>query len=234
MRSEFEELSAYLKTIPRYVPMSREEEARLARAARRGETSARDELVRRNLAFVVAIARKHAGRGARLDDLVQEGNVGLLRAIEKFDTKRGTRFSTYAIWWIRAYIQKYLKECHSSVRGGEDGARKGLKDVSLDVPVDDDSELTAVERLIDDAPPPDTTLATTRTDRLVRARLDSARKKIGEMGWSIVRERLESDEPQTLEQLGRRFGVSRERVRQVELKTRSLLRTELAGLGEAA
>lgn len=234
MRSEFEELSAYLRTIPRYVPMTREEEARLARAARRGEIPARDELVRRNLAFVVAIARKHAGRGARLDDLVQEGNVGLLRAIEKFDTKRGTRFSTYAIWWIRAYIQKYLKECHSSVRGGEDGARKGLKDVSLDVPVDEDSDLTAVERLIDDAPPPDSTLATTRTGRLVRARLENARKKIGEMGWSIVRERLESDDPQTLEQLGRQFGVSRERVRQVELKTRSLLRTELAGLGEAA
>lgn len=233
-RSEFEEIQAYLKGIPRFQPLTREEERALADRARRGDAAAREDLVRRNLAFVVAIARRHAGRGARLDDLIQEGNVGLLKAVEKFDTKKGTRFSTYAIWWIRAYIQKYVKECHSSVRGGEDGKRRGLKDLSLDVAIDEEGEMTALERLPDDGPGPEQQFLSGEEGRRVRAGLEGAKKKLGEMGWSIVRERLESDDPKTLEQLGRRFGVSRERVRQVELKTRSLLRRELAGLDEAA
>src|SRR5262249_57616724 len=112
-------------------------------------------LIKRNLPFVVAIAKRSIGRGARLDDLIQEGNLGLMRAVEKFDTGKGTRFSTYAIWWIRAYIQKYLKEAHSMLRRREDGARPGLKDISLDVPVDEDGEITAMDRLPDGGPAPD-------------------------------------------------------------------------------
>jgi len=232
---EFEELQPYLRSLPRYQPLTREEERELADRSRRGDARAREELVKRNLPFVIAVAKRSLGRGARLDDLVQEGNIGLLKAVEKFDTGKGTRFSTYAIWWIRAYIGKYLKEVHSSVRGGEDGARRGLKDVSLDVAVDDDGELTALDRLEDDGPSPEEWFESAEADSLVRDRLERYRKRIGPLGWDIIEGRLGSDDPETLEQIGRRWGLSRERVRQVELQTRKLLQRALSDSGlEAA
>jgi RNA polymerase primary sigma factor len=204
--------------------MTREEERELADRCRRGDVRAREELVKRNLPFVIAVAKRSLGRGARLDDLVQEGNIGLLKAVEKFDTGKGNRFSTYAIWWIRAYIGKYLKEVHSSVRGGEDGARRGLKDVSLDVTIDEDGELTALDRLEDEGPGPEERYGAAQSDAIVRDRLERYRKRIGPLGWDIIEGRLGSDDPETLEQIGRRWGLSRERVRQVELQTRKLLK----------
>jgi len=232
--SEFEDLQPYLRALPRYRALTREEERDLADRARAGDERAREELVKRNLPFVVAVAKRSLGRGARLDDLVQEGNIGLLKAVEKFDTGKGTRFSTYAIWWIRAYVQKYLKEVHSSVRGGEDGARRGLRDLSLDVAVDEDGEITALDRLPDDSPTPDERYFASRSDEMVRDRLERFRKRIGPLGWDILEERLSSDSPQTLEQIGKRWGLSRERVRQVELQTRTFLRRALEDLHEAA
>ena len=96
---EFEELAPYLKAVRDYPPLTRDEEHALAVRARKGEVSAKQKLVRHNLAFVVAIARKQRRGTVRLDDLIQEGNVGLMRAVEKFDPHAGTRFSTYAVWW---------------------------------------------------------------------------------------------------------------------------------------
>ncbi|AKU90982.1 sigma-70 family RNA polymerase sigma factor [Vulgatibacter incomptus] len=234
VKSEFEELQRYLRALPRYQALSREEERDLALLARKGNSRARDELIKRNLPFVVAVAKRSMGRGARLDDLVQEGNIGLMRAVEKFDTHKGTRFSTYAIWWIRAYIQKYLKEVHSSVRGGEDGKRRGLRDISLDVAVDEEGEITGLDRLPDEGPAPDDSYFAAESSDLVRSRLERYRKRIGPLGWDILEERLSSDTPQTLEQIGKRWGLSRERVRQVELQTRTFLRRALEDLHEAA
>jgi len=232
--SEFSELQPYLRALPRYQPLTREEERNLADQARRGDPRAREELVKRNLPFVVAVAKRSMGRGARLDDLVQEGNIGLLRAVEKFDTSRGTRFSTYAIWWIRAYIQKYLKEIHSSVRGGEDGKRRGLRDLSLDVTIGEDGEITALDRLPDEGPGPEDEFVAAQSAEMVRNRLERFRKRIGPLGWDILEERLSSDSPQTLEQIGKRWGLSRERVRQVELQTKTFLKRALEDLDEAA
>ena len=230
--SEFQELQPYLRSLPRYTPLSREDERELAQRSRRGDTRAREELVKRNLPFVVAIAKKCMGRGARLDDLIQEGNIGLLKAVEKFDTAKGTRFSTYAIWWIRAYITKYLKEVHSSVRGGEDGARRGLRDLSLDVTIDEDGEITALDRIEDEGPGPEEFVGAAQSDRLVRERLERLRKRIGPLGWDILEQRLSSDSPETLETIGRRWGLSRERVRQVELQTRRFLERALGDFAE--
>lgn len=228
--SEFEGLQRYLRSLPRYTPLSREEERELALRCQQGDARARDELVTRNLPFVVAIARRSIGRGARIDDLIQEGNIGLMRAVEKFDTEKGTRFSTYAVWWIRAYIQKHLREVHSSVRGGEDGARRGLRDLSLDIPFDEDGEITRLERLIDEAANQESLLGDAQADAAVRERLERFRKRIGPLGWDIIEERLSSDSPHTLQQIGDRWGLSRERVRQVELQTRKLLERCLADL----
>src|SRR5690606_6694583 len=232
--SEFEGLDPYLKTLPRSAPLTREEERELALRCQAGDPRAREELITRNLPFVVAVAKRYLGRGARLDDLVQEGNLGLLRAVEKFDTKKGTRFSTYSVWWIRAYIQKYLREVHSAVRGGEDGHRAWLRDVSLDAPVDEEGELTGLDRLEDEGPTPEDAVLRQNIDARLRERLERNRKLIGPLGWDILEERLGANEPETLESIGKRWGHSRERVRQVELQTKRFLQRALEDFYEAA
>jgi len=226
--SEFESVSRYLDGLKGFPPLTREAEHELALRVKKGDSAARELLVRHNLAFVVAISRKYLGRGARLEDLIQEGNIGLLKAIEHFDAFKGTRFSTYAIWWIRAYIQKYLKDVRSSVRGGESENRVFQRDLSLDSLVDDDGETTHLERLESDAPGPEVMAVQEQSDRNVRDALGKVHKRLGDLGWDIVNERLEQDSPKTLEELGKRFGVSRERVRQVEMRTRSFLQRYLS------
>jgi RNA polymerase primary sigma factor len=218
---EFDELAPYLKAVRDFPPLSREEEHRAAVRARRGEVTAKQKLVRHNLAFVVAIARKQRRGTVRLDDLIQEGNVGLMRAVEKFDPGAGTRFSTYAVWWIRAYVGKYLKEARSTVR--PQSGTVAQPDMSLDSAVDEDGETTHLERIEDDGPGPEDLFLQTEGDSDVREALGKVRKRIGELGWDIVHNRLEQDQPRTLEEIGKRWGVSRERVRQVELKTKQFL-----------
>jgi RNA polymerase primary sigma factor len=218
---EFEELSPYLDTIREYPPLSREDEHRLAVQARRGDATARQRLVRHNLAFVVAVARKQRRGAVRLDDIIQEGNVGLMRAVEKFDPGAGTRFSTYAVWWIRAYIGKYLKEARSSVR--PQSGTVAQADLSLDSAVDDENDTTHLERIEDDSPGPEDNFLTTEANVEVRDALGRIRKRVGELGWDIIHNRLQQDQPRTLEEIGKRWGVSRERVRQVELRTKQFL-----------
>jgi RNA polymerase primary sigma factor len=206
---EFEELAPYLKAVRDYPPLTRDEEHAYALKARKGEVSAKQKLVRHNLAFVVAIARKQRRGTVRLDDLIQEGNVGLMRAVEKFDPHAGTRFSTYAVWWIRAYVGKYLKEARSTVR--PQSGTVAQPDLSLDSYIDEDGDVSHLERIEDDA-------------------LGKVRKRIGELGWDIIHNRLQQDSPKTLEEIGKRWGVSRERVRQVELKTKQFLQRYLEGV----
>src|SRR5512139_1074446 len=163
---EFEELAPYLKAVRDFPPLTREEEHALALKARKGDVSARQKLVRHNLAFVVAISRKQRRGTVRLDDLIQEGNVGLMRAVEKFDPHAGTRFSTYAVWWIRAYVGKYLKEARSTVR--PQSGTVAQADFSLDTTVDEDGETTHLERIEDDGPGPEETYLLSEGDREVR------------------------------------------------------------------
>jgi RNA polymerase primary sigma factor len=222
MRTETDTISKYLRSMGGHRQLTREEEYELSRRAKKGDESARQTLAVSNLPFVVAVARKFASRGARLDDLIQEGNVGLMKAIEHFDAKKNVRFATYAVWWIRAYITRYLKDNRSHVRGGEH-ERASMSDLSLDMPVEDDSETTYVERIEDVGPTPDTTYLRLEQDERVSEALLRVKKRIGDLGWDILQERLTQDKPRTLEELGERWGVSRERVRQVELKTKNFL-----------
>lgn len=225
-------LSIYLKGLGGHRTLTREEEYELSARVKKGDARARDELARANLPFVVSVARKYAGRSrARLDDLVQEGNVGLMKAIEHFDAKKNVRFATYAVWWIRAYITRYLKDNRSQVRGGE-GERGVMSDISLEMPINEDTDEALIDMLEDGAPTPDAALVQKRRDEHVGEALGKVKKRLGDLGWDIVKERLEQDSPQTLEELGARWGISRERVRQVELRTKSFLARYLAPLNE--
>jgi RNA polymerase primary sigma factor len=203
-------------------PPKADEERELATRARAGDRAARDELVRRNVPLVVAFVRKQALAGVSFDEVVQEGNLGLLRAAEKYDPDAGTRFSTYAVWWIRAYVWKYLKLARSTVR-----PKSGLvarADLSLDAPLGEDADATYLDRLEDERPTPDARYAGADADAHVRRALERVRGRLGGLGWDIVQSRLRQDAPETLETIGKRWGVSRERVRQVELQTKKFLR----------
>ena len=223
--AELEALGAYLEAAQAYAPLSREEERELGIRARAGDAAARDELVRRHLPLVIGFARKQARGSLRLEELVQEGNIGLLHAVEKFDPNAGTRFSTYAVWWIRAYVWKYLKLARSSVRPKSGTVAR--EDLSLDHPIDAEGESTYLDHLEDDAPSPHARYVRAQDDALLRQRLAQARGRIGELGWDIIHSRLKQDPPETLEQIGRRWNLSRERVRQVELQTKRFLKEYL-------
>lgn len=229
--NERDGLSGFLRNMGGHKQLTREEEHELSKRARKGDEAARTLLARSNLPFVVAVAKKFTGRGARLDDLIQEGNVGLMKAVEHFDAKKNVRFATYAVWWIRAYITRYLKDNRSQVRGGEH-ERASMSDFSLDAPLDDESESSYVDRLEDGGPTPDEALLALERDEAVSVALRRVRRRLGDLGWDILQERLTQDKPRTLEELGKRWGVSRERVRQVELKTKSFLARYLASAND--
>ena len=228
---ERENLSGYLRQLNGRAQLTREQEYDLARRAKKGEEAARQMLATSNLAFVVAVAKKFAHRNARLDDLIQEGNVGLMKAIEHFDPKKEVRFATYAVWWIRAYITRYLKDNRSQVRGGE-AERGTMADFSLDASIDEEGDTTFLDRLQEPSAGPQDQFITHEQDSEVQAALQKVRKRIGDLGWDIVQERLTKDKPRTLEELGQRWGVSRERVRQVELKTKHFLARYLGAFNQ--
>jgi RNA polymerase primary sigma factor len=230
--SEYAELSPYLEAARKFPPLSREDEHALALRARGGDPEARQDLIRHNLAFAVAVARRQRRGGVRLDDLIQEGNLGLLRAVERFDPAAGTRFCTYAIWWIRAYIGKYLKEARSAVR--PQSGTVAQPDLPLDGADDDEGGRSLIDVLEDGGPGPEERYLTAERDRELRAAVGKVRRRIGDVGWDVVHSRLEEDQPQTLDVIGRRWGVSRERVRQIEFRTKQVLSRHLSSIEQDA
>jgi RNA polymerase primary sigma factor len=113
---QIDALSSWLHTVSQHGLLSREQEVKLAKRIERGDERARDELVQANLRLVVSVATKYQGHNVPLEDLIQEGNIGLMRATSKFDYRKGFKFSTYAIWWIRQAIMRTLDNCSRSIR----------------------------------------------------------------------------------------------------------------------
>jgi RNA polymerase sigma factor (sigma-70 family) len=260
-------LSVYLSEIARIPLLTREEEQAVARRARDGDEAAKAGLVEANLRLVVQVARRYLNRGLPLPDLIEEGNLGLMRAVEKFDPDRGTRFSTYAVWWVRhaivralanqarlirlpvhveALLGRYAKEQQRLTQtlgraptSAEIAAALGttveqveeLEEIrqpplSLETPVGEERARVA-DLVADEAADPSVALAD-----LFRGRADlvSVLDDLAENERRVLRRRfgLEGEPPQTLEAIGRRLGLTRERVRQIEgaglRKLRALLR----------
>ncbi len=238
-------------------------ERALARQWSAGDAAAGDRLIKASLPFVIAVALEYRRWGAPLEDLVQQGNLGLLKAARKFDPARDCRLITYAVYWIRAEIRDYVVRAYRLVRiGTTKGERRAMRayrktreedptelsrvsglpieqverllpmlrarDVSLDARWDD--EPTAFERLPDAGAGPDEAFRAEADRAHAKHRVTQAIERLPEREALIVRERLLVDEPVTLEALGVRLGISKERVRQLEERARKRLKEDLAEL----
>jgi RNA polymerase sigma-32 factor len=278
-RAQFDEgrqgpLSAYLNRIDQYGLLTPDEERRLALRWRRfRDPDAADRLVTGNLRFVVKIAFEYRTYGVRLLDLIQEGNLGLLVAVDRFDPGRGVRLTTYAVWWIRAYIQEYIRRSWSMVRFGttraeqrcfyrlrrerqrlERGGNKAdperlasalgistgeleaiesritRRDASLDDSAYVDTDETRGDRLADDQPGPESRFADEELSHRAHDAIAEALATLDPRERDILHRRYLAAKPATLKEIGAQFGISRERVRQLEARAMAKLRERLQPL----
>lgn len=234
-------LDLYLEEIGRHATLSRAEEARLARRFREaGDRGALEALVTANLRFVVAVAKGYRGRGLPLEDLVNEGNLGLLRAAARFDEERGVRFVSYAAWWIRQAILAALDRAAAAPAGPGRGGRhargrspgrhprprrrREVAPVSLESTAGPSPGGRALaERLPDDgAEPPDAPLERTA----LRHTLEAGLAFLPEREARVLRlfYGLDGGGGRSLGRIGREMGVSRERVRQIKARGLARLR----------
>ena len=256
----------YLRDIRKYTPLSREEEASTVAAARKGDRQALNRLITANLRFVVRIAGDYTGRGLPFSDLIAEGNLGLIRAVETFDPGRGHKFITYAVWWIRQAILSALNRQTSpvafpvnqiddseiinrtsSVLSQELGRAPSLDELtqtadmtprrlrraleanqpslSLDSPIYDDGSICYADAFATPGPAPDEKVQKDRMRQLLYESLDDLPEREAQILNMYFG--LDTDQPESLEQVGKRFQVSRERVRQIKDRALNRLRSRM-------
>jgi len=266
-------LDLYMAQINQLPILSSEEEFELALKYReKGDIEAAHKLITSNLRFVVKIALEYKNYGLKLLDLIQEGNIGLMMAVKKFDPRRGYRFISYAVWWIRAYIQNFIIKSWSLVKIGTTQAQKklfyklgkvrrlleapqgdhpqsyediakdlgvkeeeihemeqrmGRRDLSLDLPFDEDQELTPLALLSDDSPDQEDMLIRSQDSQIQRNEISKALARLSERERYIITHRIMGDNPLTLREIGDTLHLSRERIRQIEKEALTKLRREL-------
>ena len=255
----------YLKEIGRVPLLSADEEVALALRIQEGDTEAKQELAEANLRLVVSIAKRYVGRGMQFLDLIQEGNMGLMKAVEKFDHTKGFKFSTYATWWIRQAITRAIADQARTIRipvhmvetinklvrvqrqllqdlgreptpeeiGAEmdlptEKVREILKiaqePVSLETPIGEEDDSHLGDFIEDDNA---TSPAEHTAYALLKEQLDEVLEQLTDREENVLRLRFGLDkngEIRTLEQVGQVFGVTRERIRQIEAKALRKLR----------
>jgi RNA polymerase nonessential primary-like sigma factor len=254
----------YLNEIGFSPLLTPEEEVHFARLAQKGDAAGRKRMIESNLRLVVKIARRYVNRGLSLLDLIEEGNLGLIRAVEKFDPERGFRFSTYATWWIRQTIERAImnqtrtirlpihvvKELNIYLRAARELTQKLDHEPSpeeiahlLDKPVEDVKRMLGLNERVASVdmslgPDSDKTLLDTLTDDHVtdplellqgddlNASLDQWLSELSEKQREVVARRfgLRGHESSTLEEVGREIGLTRERVRQIQVEALKRLR----------
>ena len=257
-------LAGYLEEIKKFPLLEKGEEFMLAkRLAEHDDMDAAHKLVTSHLRLVAKIAMGYRYYGLPVADLISEGNVGLMRAVKKFDPERGFRLATYAMWWIKAAINEYVLNSWSLVKVGTVAAQKKLffnlrklkaklniyddadltpeavdsiaerldvdsetvldmngrlsrSDASLNVPVGEDGDIDRIDLLPSDLPNQETLLAEEEERTVGLELLNQALDELNDRERHIIQERRLSDNPRTLEDLGEEYGISRERVRQIE------------------
>jgi RNA polymerase primary sigma factor len=269
-------LQLFLNEAARYPLLTAAEEADLAKRIERGDAEAKERMINSNLRLVVSIAKRYRGHGLSLLDLIQEGIIGLIRAVEKFDYRKGFKFSTYATWWIRQAVQRGVANKSRTIRipvhiaeraqklaraerelvqrlerqpTDEELAkatRLSLKHIretreaaravtSLDRPVGEDDDASLGDLFASEhAPPIEEVVDISLRDEALRhalGELPERQRQILELRYG-----LSGGDPESLEAIGRRLGITRERVRQLEAEALSNLavRREVAALRSAA
>jgi len=265
-------LHLYLREIAKVPLLDREEEVDLARRSREGDPEAREALVRANLRFVVSVAKRYRNQGLSFSDLIDEGNLGLLEAVRRFDERRGNRFISYAVWWIKQSILKALAEQARMIRiplgragtvqrilreteklrqafGREPTDREVAEAValseaeiretlnaasrmrSLDAPENGPDGESSLRDFLEDtlSPAPDTELIETG----LRREVGRALRSLGPREEAVLRSYFgfDSDRKQTLEEIGKKMKLSRERVRQI--KDQAIRRLRQSARGDA-
>ncbi|NGZ08568.1 MAG: sigma-70 family RNA polymerase sigma factor [Nitrospira sp. LK70] len=267
----FTALQQYLAEVRRYPYLSKEEELQLFQEYQtHGSREAAVKLIMANLRVSVSIAAEYLHTGADHMDLIQEGNVGLMQAIKKFDPSKNVRFYAYAAWWSRAYILRYLLHTFRLVKVGttqdqrklfynlkkekakleregfapdtklladrlnvrerdviEMDQRLGNWELSLDQPIGEDQDSTLLDVLPSHQEPADEQLADHQLKTLFRAKLAEFIKTLEERDEDILRNRILSDSPLTLDDLGDKYGITKERTRQLEARIIKRLRDYL-------
>lgn len=223
-------MEAYVRSIRKIPLLSAQEEQRLAQAYRRsGDTAAAHRLVTANLRFVVAIARRYRVHGARMADLVQEGNIGLMEAVERFDPAKGVRFITYAAWWIRAYVRQFTVRSASVVRPGATAVER-LRfrggDLSLEAPAADGGP-SLLDVAAGEGPSPHDELSQAQDHAALRRRVADALDCLDDRERFLVAARLMGDKPLSVREVGDHFGCSQERVHQIQRRLRKKLHAHL-------
>ena len=219
----------YLKEIGKVPLLSPDEEIELAKKIELGDEAAKKKLAEANLRLVVSIAKRYVGRGMQLLDLIQEGNLGLIKAVEKFDYRKGYKFSTYATWWIRQAItraiadQALAKELDMPVDRVREIMKISQDPVSLETPIGEEEDSHLGDFIQDDnveVP------ADAATYTLLHEQLMEVLSTLTEREQKVLRLRfgLDDGRPRTLEEVGRQFNVTRERIRQIEAKALRKLR----------
>ncbi len=247
----------YLRDIGKIPLLTAADEIDLAKRAEKNEKAARDKLINANLRLVVSIAKKYVGRGMSLLDLMEEGNIGLMRAVDKYDWRRGYKFSTYATWWIRQAITRAIADQARTIRIpvhmvetinrfnrtqrrlmqelgreptpeevgkvldiDESKAREIIKvsqePTSLETPVGDEEDSHLGDFIADQGLQPDEQA----TRELLKIHLDEVLDSLSPREKRVLQLRfgLEDGKQRTLEEVGKEFGVTRERIRQIEAK----------------
>ena len=255
----------YLREIGKFDLLKAEQEVELAKRAEKGDKEAAEVLARANLRLVVSIAKKYMGRGLQFLDLIQEGNIGLMRAVEKFDWRRGFKFSTYATWWIRQAITRAIADQAKTIRipvhmvetiskytqarrrllqnlgreplPEEVAAEMGIEvskvyhimkisqtTVSLETPVGEEDEDSVLAEFVEDKKTTPPSLEAARS--LLRHRLKEILVDLTPREQKILMMRFGLDDgiTHTLEEVGKEFGVTRERIRQIEAKALERIR----------
>lgn len=219
----------YLNEISKIPQLTSEEEKVLATKAYSGDKSAKKKLIESNLRFVVKIANEYLGY-MDLEDLINEGNIGLIHAAEKFNPSTGNKFITYAVWWIRAYIQKAIRETSTGVKFPsnkfDEMKKSKWKITSLDSPIKTDEETTLLECLQDDY------LMTPETEffqKELMAHLKNFIKMLKPNEQSVIIKRygLDGKVPMKLSEIGSLMGYSKERIRQLENRALAQLKKNL-------
>ncbi len=262
----------YMAEIARFPILKPEEEFKLAvRFVKHNDMQAAEKLVTANLRFVVKIAHEYKNYGAKLIDLIQEGNIGLMHAVKKFDPYKGYRLISYAVWWIRAYMQNFVIKSWSIVKIGTTQAQRKLffklnqakkklqamsqkspefkeiadmlnvketeiaemdlrlnnRDVSLNAAIDDEGESTYIDHLVYKGKSQEDALVKKEEMALVKKNIAGALEKLNEREGYIIRNRIMADDPETLQEIGNRFHVTRERARQIEKDALKKLRVAI-------